>query len=123
MGYIYILSNKYYRNGNLLKIGMTSRTVDKRVGELNRAFGVPEDFSVVFKKQARVPSVAEKEIHRRLSRYRINKSREFFLVDSSVAIDAVTDVCKKLNRKTNTENSSVTRNVLIIILVLSLYLI
>lgn len=123
MGYIYILSNKYYRNGNLLKIGMTSRTVDKRVGELNRAFGVPEDFSVVFKKQARVPSVAEKEIHRRLSRYRINKSREFFLVDSSVAIDTVTDVCKKLNRKTNTENSSVTRNVLIIILVLSLYLI
>ena len=102
---------------------MTSRTVDKRVGELNRAFGVPEDFSVVFKKQARVPSVAEKEIHRRLSRYRINKSREFFLVDSSVAIDAVTDVCKTLNRKTNTENSSVTRNVLIIILVLSLYLI
>lgn len=123
MGYIYILSNKYYRNGNLLKIGMTSRTVDKRVGELNRAFGVPEDFYVVFKKQARVPSVAEKEIHRRLSRYRINKSREFFLVDSSVAIDAVTDVCKTLNRKTNTENSSVTRNVLIIILVLSLYLI
>ncbi|MGN5048897.1 GIY-YIG nuclease family protein [Aeromonas sp. 23P] len=60
MGYIYILSNKYYRHGKLLKIGMTSRTVERRAKELSGAFGVPDDFSIVFKKQVKFPSVAEK---------------------------------------------------------------
>lgn len=121
MGYIYILSNKYYKHNKLLKIGMTSRTVDKRVGELNRAFGVPEDFSVVFKKQARLPSVAEKEIHRRLSRYRVNRNREFFLVEEGVAVRVVTDVCKVINKKSYSSNNSVYKTPFIIFMLFLLY--
>lgn len=122
MGYIYILSNKYYRHGKLLKIGMTSRTVERRAKELSRAFGVPDDFSIVFKKQVKFPSVAEKEIHKRLSSHRINRNREFFLVDEDSAIRIVSDTCSLINKKPDFLRISKSDRVLIIILIILFYI-
>ncbi|EKP0310347.1 TPA: GIY-YIG nuclease family protein [Aeromonas veronii] len=122
MGYIYILSNKYYRHGKLLKIGMTSRTVERRAKELSGAFGVPDDFSIVFKKQVKFPSVAEKEIHKKLSSHRINRKREFFLVDEDSAIRIVNDTCSRINKKPNVFRISKLGRILIITLLMVLYI-
>lgn len=122
MGYIYILSNKYYRKGKLLKIGMTSRTVERRAKELSGVFGVPDDFSIVFKKQVKFPSIAEKEIHKKLSSYRINRKREFFLVDKDSAIRIVSDICSLINKKPSVFRISKFDRVLIITLLVLFYI-
>lgn len=74
---------------NILKIGMTTRNVQKRVNEINSATGViyPLAARKVFKvKNSRL---VEKEIHKLLSEYRLRADREFFMVDYSVACNII----------------------------------
>lgn len=99
MGHIYILSNKHYFSGKLLKIGMTTRDVCKRVSEINQPFGVPPKFEILFYEQTNCPDLAEKIIHHKLKRHRINKRREFFLISEKDAVRTVKTVCKMLNDK------------------------
>lgn len=122
MGYIYILSNKYYLNGELLKIGMTSRAVSKRVDELSSSFGVPDRFNLVFKKKTKFPRLAEREIHKSLSGYRVNKRREFFLVEESAAIDTVILVCDSVQSRYCTVVTSRKRAISVALIALVLYL-
>ncbi len=96
MGAVYILSNKHYLNGKLLKIGMTTRSVHKRVSEINQPFGVPPKFDVVFEMDTDSPNLAEKIIHKKLKRYRVNRRKEFFLLTKRDAVKTVKNVCGML---------------------------
>lgn len=85
--YLYILSRREEKD--ILKIGMTTRNVQKRVNEINSATGViyPLAARKVFKvKNSRL---VEKEIHKLLSEYRMRADREFFMVDYSVACNII----------------------------------
>jgi hypothetical protein len=75
-GWIYILSTR--EQPNILKIGMTRRSVVERVKEINSATGVIFPFSArkIFRVED-APKV-EKEIFQLLSEYRVRKDREFF---------------------------------------------
>lgn len=77
-GYVYIISNPSFKD-NIYKIGMTERTVPQRIKELFTT-GVPTPFVVELKVAHKNPKKLEDYLHVRLSKYRVNKRREFFQV-------------------------------------------
>lgn len=77
-GWVYILSTREMRD--LLKIGMTKRTVEDRVKEINAATGVAIPFGVRCCWRVNDPSTAERLIHTVLADYRIRSDREFFRI-------------------------------------------
>ncbi len=82
-GWIYILSTREFKD--LLKIGMTTRTVEMRAQEINSATGVAIPFGVRRCWRVSDPYLAEKIVHGALSEYRIRTDREFFRADFPVA--------------------------------------
>lgn len=85
--YIYILSRREERD--LLKIGMTTRNVMKRVNEINSATGVAFPLSARRVYKVKDGRLAEKEIHLLLSQYRIRVDREFFRINFSDACSII----------------------------------
>ena len=75
-GYIYCLSNPSFQP-DLYKIGYTTMGLQKRIDALYKT-GVPTKFVINFAKKVRQCREAEREIHTKLKRKRVNPSREFF---------------------------------------------
>lgn len=92
-GFIYILSKR--EEPEILKIGMTHRSVEQRVKEINSATGVLFPYSArgVFK--VINPSEAEKAIFDELARYRIRKDREFFKIEYRHAMKIIKELLHK----------------------------
>ena len=78
-GWIYILSTR--DRPNLLKIGMTTRTVLDRVREINNATGVANPFGVRRCWRVTDPRQSEKLLHQILDGARLRADREFFRAD------------------------------------------
>jgi hypothetical protein len=98
-GYIYILSNKAFRQ-NLFKIGLTKRTAADRAYEIYvGATGVPARFEVKYTYPVSDCWAAEARVHTILDKYRFNDDREFFQVEFSLASDAIKTVCDEINRE------------------------
>ncbi|MEH2448403.1 MAG: GIY-YIG nuclease family protein [Nostoc sp.] len=97
-GYIYALQNRSF-GSNIIKIGMTTREPDVRAKEIYRgASGVPEPFEIAFACKVADCEVAEKKIHRRFNAYRINKTREFFIIPIEIAKKVIISVCQEVNK-------------------------
>lgn len=77
--YIYILSRREEKD--ILKIGMTTRNVQKRVNEINSATGVLYPLSARQVYKVKNSKLVEKDIHGVLSEFRIRGDREFFKID------------------------------------------
>jgi cold shock CspA family protein len=75
-GWLYILSTK--NQPDILKIGMTIRTVPERVKEINSATGVLYPFSARTAYKVKDARDAERRVFQLLSDYRIRRDREFF---------------------------------------------
>ncbi|QOD59362.1 GIY-YIG nuclease family protein [Polaribacter haliotis] len=99
--YLYILSLK--NEPDILKIGMTTGKVSKRVNQINSSTGVLNPYGVrkVFK--VKNCKVAERESHLILSDYRIRKDREFFKIPFAQALDLI--------EKSFTQNGLKIRNI------------
>ena len=94
--YLYILSRR--EENDILKIGMTTRNIQKRVFEINSATGVLFPYSArkVFKvKNSRL---VEKEVHALLSQYRIRSDREFFRIEYAKACFLIEEYLVKNNQ-------------------------
>ena len=79
-GYVYIISNKAFKD-DIVKIGMTNRAnYKKRLGELFNT-SVPYPFNVEYIFPHSDPRTLEKELHSYFSSKRLNTRREFFLID------------------------------------------
>jgi hypothetical protein len=78
-GWIYILSTR--EMPDLLKIGMTTRTVLERVREINNATGVAIPFGVRRCWRVTDPRQSEKLLHQILDGDRLRADREFFRAD------------------------------------------
>lgn len=100
-GYIYILSKR--EEPKLLKIGMTNRSVEKRVKEINSATGVLFPYSVRRVYKVIDAELTEKLIFQALDDYRIRKDREFFMIEYSIATKLIDNLLlnKKLNINSN----------------------
>ena len=83
-GWVYILSTR--ENPDLLKIGMTTRTVEQRVTEINGATGVAIPFGVRRCWRVCDPQKAERLIHTTLAEHRLRNDREFFRVRYADAV-------------------------------------
>jgi hypothetical protein len=77
-GWVYILSTR--EHPDLLKIGMTTRTVEQRAGEINGATGVAIPFGVRRCWRVSEPQKAERLVHTTLAEHRLRNDREFFRV-------------------------------------------
>lgn len=90
-GYVYILINASMPG--LIKVGMTTRSVEERAEELSRATGVPTAFVVAYKVEVNDCESGEKYVHSVLEDkgYRVNKNREFFTAPLYVAVDAINE--------------------------------
>lgn len=86
-GWIYILSTR--EQPEILKIGMTHRSVSQRVKEINSATGVIIPFAARFVARVKNSSQAEKGIFELLSEYRIRGDREFFNIPFSRAVNVI----------------------------------
>jgi hypothetical protein len=84
--YLYFLSNPAMPG--LLKIGMTTRTVEQRIREL-RHTGIPHDFKIEVYLSVQDAAVSEKIAHNILSKQRLNNNREFFKIDIEDALELV----------------------------------
>jgi hypothetical protein len=82
-GWIYILSTRELRD--LLKIGVTMRTVETRAHEINGATGVAIPFGVRRCWRVLEPTKAEKLVHKALLSYRLRNDREFFRMEFTLA--------------------------------------
>ena len=88
-GWIYCVSNPLYLK-NLYKIGFTEEENPfKRISELSSHTGIPVPFEVKFLINSENPRSDEKQIHKYLSTYRINKDREFFEIDFETLLDII----------------------------------
>ena len=81
--YIYVLSRREEKN--VLKIGMTTRNVLKRVNEINSATGVVFPWSPRKVYKVKDSKKTEQDIHSLLSQYRIRNDREFFRISFAEA--------------------------------------
>jgi hypothetical protein len=92
-GWVYILSTREIPD--LLKIGQTTRSVEDRIREINRATGVAIPFGVRCCWRVSDPLKAENVIHSALHHWRIRGDREFFRIDFSDAKRCITDELEK----------------------------
>ena len=99
-GWIYILSTREMRN--LLKVGMTTRSVDERVKEINAATGVAIPFGVRRCWRVSDPSLAERLVHDALSEHRLRQDREFFQVSFKYAGKVVDAVIRESSQEIRT---------------------
>jgi hypothetical protein len=98
LGKIYILRNSAFKDG-VVKIGLTERNSEIRSNEISSATGVPIQFEVLFEDDVLDVKMAEKKIHQRLEKYRVNPKREFFKLPLKLAVKTVFDVCFEVNNE------------------------
>lgn len=87
-GSVYIMRNVSFREENMLKIGRTERSAEKRAKKLYTT-GLPDPFNVLYEEDVPDCVLAEKLIHERLRQYRYKREREFFILPLNEAISAV----------------------------------
>jgi len=88
-GFIYILSTRTLPR--LLKIGVTQRTVEVRVKEINSATGVIVPFGIRAVWRVNDAVELEREIHALFEPYRIRADREFFEIEFFQASRLIND--------------------------------
>lgn len=89
-GYIYVLSNPIFKN--LVKIGMTNRSVELRIKELNSSTALPENFRLELLFPTKHPQKDERKIHSALQEFRHSERREFF----NISLYSAYEVIKKI---------------------------
>ena len=93
VGYVYILINPSFKE-DIVKIGITSGTVEKRMKELHTT-GVPLPFEEYASYQTSKFKEVETFMHRSLSliaNNRVNDSREFFSIKPEVALGYLKEI-------------------------------
>jgi T5orf172 domain len=89
-GWVYILATR--EAPLFLKIGMTTRSVEERVREINSATGVLVPFGIWRCWRVMQPAKAEKLVHTTLAGFRVRGDREFFAVEVSEAGKRISQV-------------------------------
>ena len=102
-GWIYVLSTRDLPE--LLKVGMTTRSVEQRANEINGATGVAIPFGVRRCWRVFQPARAEKIAHQTLQEYRLRKDREFFRLPFNDAVRLLQHTIEQSNLEIRTLNA------------------
>lgn len=92
-GYVYILQCD--NQPGLVKIGMTERTPQERLKEINRATGVLFPFYIVKAYPCKSPRAVEQLVHLELDKFRVNTQKEGFAVFPEQAMETIDRVIEK----------------------------
>ncbi|MBI5875408.1 MAG: GIY-YIG nuclease family protein [Deltaproteobacteria bacterium] len=84
---VYILTNEAMPG--LVKIGLTTDSVESRIGQLSTQSGVPLPFECYFAAEVENCDKLEKTLHQLFSENRINPKREFFKIDPEKVVLAI----------------------------------
>lgn len=87
-GFVYVLINESMPN--LVKVGMTTRSVEQRMSELYQT-GVPTPFDLYAEYLCPDCAAVEIAVHEALSGCRVSDAREFFICPAEKAAQAVMD--------------------------------
>ena len=99
-GWVYILTNESLQS-NYLKIGYTTNEPSVRASEISSATGVATPFRVAYSETVHDCVRAERLVHQKLEKYRVNNNREFFQVDLWTAKEEVHQSCESIRRDSN----------------------
>ena len=69
----------------MVKIGMTTKTVDERARQISAGTGVPTPWIPVYSFSCYRSDLLEEEVHEYFAVHRINAHREMFSIDSYTA--------------------------------------
>ena len=92
-GWLYVLSTR--EQPDMLKIGMTQRSVEERVREINSATGVPIPFSARSVYRVKDARDAERRIFERLDPFRVRSDREFFQMPYEDAAKSISECLRE----------------------------
>jgi hypothetical protein len=85
--WIYVLVN--ISMPGIVKIGLTTTSVDQRVKEINSSTGVPTPWIPTYKFKCYGSRYLEKELHEHFSQQRVSENREMFNIDTLTAQMAI----------------------------------
>ena len=97
-GWLYVLSRK--DEPDILKIGMTTNSVQKRVKQINSATGVLKPYAARTVYEVDDAELSEKLVHKLLSEYRIRYDREFFQIPFKEAVGIIEKILFPLLSRT-----------------------
>lgn len=99
VGTLYVLGTNLFtvEGAEIIKIGITTGTVDKRIAQLYTT-GVPFRFRVISQFETSNYSKLEQALHCLFDRYRINKAREFFTAQCLEHIDDLIGIHEKIEQ-------------------------
>lgn len=97
-GYIYMLRNPAHEL-DLFKIGLTTKTVEERAKQLSGTPS-PDKFVIINRWFVSDCVLAEKLIHARLDKFRLNQKREFFKIKLEDAIKEIIPIIEEINKRT-----------------------
>lgn len=98
-GYVYVLECK--EQPGIVKIGMTERTPQERLQEINRGTGVIFPWTLVEAFPCRSPRSVEQLVHLELGKYRVNSQKEGFSVFPNQAKEAILRIIKEYGAELN----------------------
>ena len=84
---VYVLTNEVMPG--LVKVGLTTDTVEARIAQLSAHSGVPLPFECYFAAEVQDCSRVEKILHQLFAEQRVNPKREFFTVDPEKLVLAI----------------------------------
>lgn len=84
---VYVLTNE--EMPGLVKIGLTTESVESRISQLSASSGVPIAFECYFAAEVKDCAKLEKTLHKLFSDHRVNPKREFFRVDPEKVVLAI----------------------------------
>lgn len=84
---IYVLTNEAMPG--LVKIGLTTDSVESRISQLSSNTGVPLPFECYFAAEVKDCEKLEKTLHQLFSEARVNPKREFFKIDPEKVVLAI----------------------------------
>ena len=99
-GIVYVLkTNTFTKNGKeIIKIGFTTQDIDRRISQLYTT-GVPFEFKPIKIIKTKCFIELEQALHKLLTPYRINKSREFYTEDSLNHLDKIYEIHKAIQNE------------------------
>lgn len=99
-GYVYIMSNPSMPQ--MVKIGVTQQTVEKRLKALSKPTGVPTPFQVEYECEVEDCYKVETALKTIFSPYKVSDNREFF----QVTVPQITAVLQLVERKNTTKEAT-----------------
>ena len=104
---VYVLRNPQFPF--LLKIGMTTSNLTRRLVGINKGSGVPEDFELIDSRELPedVVPLVELALHRVFSDYRVNQYREFFAVRPEIVSWVLDEILERMGDLRSEPNSLV----------------